>query len=183
MNVALTRARCCLWVVGHLPTLASSPPWKAFLLHAAQQRAVYSISAPFRLVGSRVLDSLACMLLHVRAPSQPVGRTLRCVSWGGCRCRCVSHWAAAGTSPSRAQRARTHLPPLPCRHALREGTSGGGGSSSAVAVSAQDIIALAPAAAAANPALQATTRPTSATLPAKRSRSPLGLDRLKERHK
>lgn len=64
MNVALTRARRCLWVVGHVPTLASCPPWRAFLLHAAAQQAVFSVAAPFRCaVGLDLVPAL------VRAPA------------------------------------------------------------------------------------------------------------------
>lgn len=41
MNVALTRARRALWVLGHAPTLATSKPWRALLEHAAQAGALY----------------------------------------------------------------------------------------------------------------------------------------------
>jgi hypothetical protein len=55
MNVALTRARRCLWVVGHVATLAGSPPWLALLRHAAAHASLLSVPTPFR----RMLDASA----------------------------------------------------------------------------------------------------------------------------
>jgi hypothetical protein len=44
MNVAITRARCCLWVVGHVDTLSRSAPWQALVRHAAAVGAL--VAAP-----------------------------------------------------------------------------------------------------------------------------------------
>ncbi|GIL53421.1 hypothetical protein Vafri_9010 [Volvox africanus] len=46
MNVALTRARRCLWIVGHAETLASSPPWLMLLRHVATQKSLVSVRPP-----------------------------------------------------------------------------------------------------------------------------------------
>ncbi|GLI67193.1 hypothetical protein VaNZ11_011114, partial [Volvox africanus] len=46
MNVALTRARRCLWIVGHAETLATSPPWLMLLRHVATQKSLVSVRPP-----------------------------------------------------------------------------------------------------------------------------------------
>jgi senataxin len=51
MNVALTRARRSLWVVGHADTLAGCQPWQELMAHCRQQRRLFSAEAPYtRLV-------------------------------------------------------------------------------------------------------------------------------------
>lgn len=43
LNVAITRAKYALWLVGNGDTLATSPHWAALLRHAAQERCVFTL--------------------------------------------------------------------------------------------------------------------------------------------
>lgn len=60
MNVALTRARRSLWVVGHSGTLESCAPWRDLLRHCKAQRALYAAGRPYaRLLEARSVAELA----------------------------------------------------------------------------------------------------------------------------
>lgn len=48
MNVALTRARLSLWVVGHAGTLAACEPWRLFMEHCERQRALAVARKPYK---------------------------------------------------------------------------------------------------------------------------------------
>ena len=47
MNVAVTRARRSLWIVGHSRTLEGCPPWKALLEHCKGQGVVHEAARPY----------------------------------------------------------------------------------------------------------------------------------------
>ncbi|KAK9830550.1 hypothetical protein WJX72_012414 [[Myrmecia] bisecta] len=47
MNVALTRARRALWIIGHSQTLLSSPPWKALIEHTQHHACFFRTHHPF----------------------------------------------------------------------------------------------------------------------------------------
>jgi hypothetical protein len=45
MNVALTRARRALWVIGHADALSTNPDWCAFVRFAKESKAYVSVEA------------------------------------------------------------------------------------------------------------------------------------------
>ncbi|GAB4823482.1 hypothetical protein N2152v2_010528 [Parachlorella kessleri] len=47
MNVALTRARRSLWVIGHSGTLEGSPPWRDLLKHCQAQGRLFRAGRPY----------------------------------------------------------------------------------------------------------------------------------------
>ena len=60
MNVALTRARRSLWIVGHSDTLETCAPWRDLLRHCKAQRALYAAGRPYaRLLEARSAAELA----------------------------------------------------------------------------------------------------------------------------
>lgn len=54
MNVALTRARRSLWVIGHSGTLEGCAPWRDLLRHCRAQERLYVAGKPYaRLLAAR----------------------------------------------------------------------------------------------------------------------------------
>lgn len=66
MNVALTRAKYAMWVLGHTPTLKASKDWGAFVDFAHRRRAII----PIRDAHVNLFQ-LAAMLPKPRAPQPP----------------------------------------------------------------------------------------------------------------
>ncbi|XP_057825136.2 uncharacterized protein LOC131037116 isoform X2 [Cryptomeria japonica] len=50
MNVALTRAKLSLWIIGHARTLQRSPHWKALLKNAKERNLLLSILKPYKSI-------------------------------------------------------------------------------------------------------------------------------------
>lgn len=67
MNVAITRARRSLWVIGHLRTLINSKPWRALLEYTQQQGLLFTATKPFK----SLLKRTTCQL----KPQHPVNLT------------------------------------------------------------------------------------------------------------
>ena len=57
MNVALTRARRSLLVVGHAETLARSRPWRKLLEHCAERRALVAAAPSYSAALQRMAPS------------------------------------------------------------------------------------------------------------------------------
>ncbi len=57
MNVALTRARFSLWIVGNAATLEGSGPWAALLANARERQLVFSIKRPYALQDTPAADT------------------------------------------------------------------------------------------------------------------------------
>lgn len=56
MNVALTRARRSLWIIGHADTLAGCQPWQELMQHCRAQRRLFVAARPYeRLADMRLL--------------------------------------------------------------------------------------------------------------------------------
>ncbi|KAL4457300.1 hypothetical protein ABPG75_012165 [Micractinium tetrahymenae] len=53
MNVALTRARRSLWIIGHADTLAGCQPWQELMQHGRAQRRLFAAARPY----DRLLDA------------------------------------------------------------------------------------------------------------------------------
>ncbi len=66
MNVALTRARFSLWIVGNAATLEGSGPWAALLANARERQLVFSIKRPYALQDTPAADT------HQRSSSHRV---------------------------------------------------------------------------------------------------------------
>ncbi len=59
MNVALTRAKRSLWVIGHSSTLDGCAPWRNLLRHCRAQGRLYQAGRPYaRLLEARSQSEL-----------------------------------------------------------------------------------------------------------------------------
>ena len=87
MNVALTRARACLWVVGHAATLATSHPWRALLRHAAAAGGLMRAPGSGGYGGERVC--LCVCALCVCVCVCVLGNTREIGCDGVCLCACL----------------------------------------------------------------------------------------------
>ncbi|GIM05142.1 hypothetical protein Vretimale_9587 [Volvox reticuliferus] len=96
MNVALTRARRCLWIVGHAETLATSPPWLMLLRHAATQKSLISVRPPVSSLLKLSPDSMESYYISEAG----LDRMLECGSGGsGGHRRRMAAPAAAAADP------------------------------------------------------------------------------------
>jgi superfamily I DNA and/or RNA helicase len=62
MNVALTRAKCSLFVIGNAHTLSHSEPWKQLIDEAISRRCIYDVSESFD-AQSQLLNKLL-LIVH-----------------------------------------------------------------------------------------------------------------------
>ncbi|BDA50111.1 probable helicase SEN1 at C-terminar half [Coccomyxa sp. Obi] len=62
MNVALTRARQSLWILGHVSTLRRCAPWAALIEHVASQGCLFTARGPFEQLLSATREELTADL-------------------------------------------------------------------------------------------------------------------------
>ncbi|CAL8465380.1 g4916 [Coccomyxa elongata] len=79
MNVALTRARQSLWILGHISTLRRCAPWAALIEHVASQGCLFTARSPFEQLLSATREELTAdtalvpSLRHTREKKQERG--------------------------------------------------------------------------------------------------------------
>lgn len=56
MNVALTRARRSLWVIGHRSTLEGCEPWRELMQHCRQHRCLFPAKPPYAQLTEAAAD-------------------------------------------------------------------------------------------------------------------------------
>lgn len=104
LNVALTRARFALYVIGHAPTLKQNDIWRSFLLHTERNHANIALST------SHTDLRHAFLLLRT---SPPITSSIRVISENQIKSREIIDENLCGLKRHRGHNNVEMLPPLP----------------------------------------------------------------------